>query len=295
MKIFLRNLEGWLWISPWLLGLLLFVIGPMITSLIWSFSSYDIVNPARFIGIDNYLGMVDDYLVIKSLKNTIYFAGVSVPLSLVLGLVLAIIVNQNVRGISIWRTVYYLPAIVSTVAYAQLWRFLLNRDYGLINNFLGSVGIDGPNWFSPRWIIPAFILLSVWTLGGSMIINLAGLQSIPTELYDAAKVDGADSLQLLRHVTLPMMTPVIFYNLIMGIIAAMQSFTTFFIITSDPGNWMTPSEIGMVYMVYLYKVAFYLFQMGYGSALAWVMFIIILVLTIIVFKSSKSWVYYGGS
>ena len=210
---------------------------------------------------------------------------------MVLGLVLAIIVNQNVRGISIWRTVYYLPAIVSTVAYAQLWRFLLNRDYGLINNFLGSVGINRAELvlasLDHTRIYPAQRL----DVGRLDDFNLAGLQSIPTELYDAAKVDGADSLQLLRHVTLPMMTPVIFYNLIMGIIAAMQSFTTFFIITSDPGNWMTPSEIGMVYMVYLYKVAFYLFQMGYGSALAWVMFIIILVLTIIVFKSSKSWVY----
>ena len=291
---FFRNLEGWLWISPWLIGLFLFVIGPMMTSLYWSFASYDIVNSPTWIGLENYKIIFHDPLVATSLKNTIYFAGISVPLGLFLGLLLAILVNQNVRGVSVWRTVYYLPAIVATVAYAQLWRFLLMRDYGLINNVLAVFGIEGPNWFSPTWIIPAFIMLSIWTLGASMIVNLAGLQSIPTELYDAAKVDGASGWRLLWNITLPMMTPVIFYNLVLGIIAAMQSFTTFFIITSDPSNWMTPSEIGMVYMVYLYKIAFFLFQMGYASALAWILFGIILILTLIVFRSSSSWVHYGG-
>ena len=291
---FVRNLEGWLWISPWLLGLLLFVIGPMIISLYWSFTRYDIVNPPRWIGFENYKNLLEDPLVWKSLKNTAYFAGISVPLGLLLGLLLAVLVNQNVRGVSFWRTIYYLPAITAVVAYAQLWRFLLNRDYGLVNNSLSAIGIPGPNWFSPTWIIPAFIMMSIWTLGGSMIINLAGLQSIPTELYDAAKVDGANGGQLLRHITIPMMTPVIFYNLIMGIIGASQSFTTFFVVTSDPGNWMMPSEIGMVYMVYLYKNAFFLFRMGYGSALAWVLFIIILVLTLLVIKSASAWVHYSS-
>ncbi len=289
-----RNLEGWAWISPWLIGMVVFIVGPMITSFYWAFTSYDIVNPAKWVGLKNYVNLVQDPLVYKSLVNTFYFAGVSVPLGLFLGLLLALLVNQNVRGISFWRTVYYLPAITATVAYAQLWRFLLMRDYGLVNNVLAMFGIQGPNWFSPRWIIPAFIMMSIWGVGGSMIINLAGLQSIPTELYDAAKVDGASGWRLLRHITLPMMSPVIFYNLVMGIIGAMQSFTTFFIITSDPGNWGVPSEIGMVYMVYLYRNAFFLFRMGYGSALAWVLFVIILGLTLLVFRSASRWVYYAG-
>ena len=290
---FRRNLEGWVWISPWVIGVLLFTIGPMVTSFYWSFTSYDIVNPAKWTGLANYLDLFSDPLVAKSLRNTAYFAGVSVPLGLFLGLLLALLVNQNVRGISFWRTVYYLPAITSSVAYTLLWRFLLDRDYGLINHVLGLLGIKGPSWFTPRWIIPAFILMSIWGVGGSMIINLAGLQSIPTELYDAAKVDGAGGGRLLRHITLPMMSPVIFYNLVMGIIGAMQSFTAFFVMTSDASNWMVPSEIGMVYMIYLYRNAFFMFRMGYGSALAWVLFVIILVLTLLVFRSARLWVHYS--
>jgi multiple sugar transport system permease protein len=287
-----RNLEGWLWVSPWVAGMLLFTIGPMLVSFYWSFTLYDIVNPPRWYGLGNYAEIFRDPLFWKSAKNTLYFAGLSVPLGLVLGLLLALLVNQNLRGVSFWRTIYYLPAITAAVAYAQLWRFLLSRDFGLVNTVLEGAGIPGPNWFGPTWIIPAFIVMSIWTVGGSMIINLAGLQSIPTDLYDAAKVDGATSLGLLRYVTLPMMTPVIFYNLVVGIIGASQAFTSFFILTSDPGNWGVPSEIGMVYMVYLYKNAFYLFRMGFSSALAWVLFVVILALTLIVFKSSSSWVHY---
>jgi len=187
--------------------MLIFILGPMIVSFYWSFTSYEMVRPAKWIGLRNFAEMLRDPLMGKALVITFYYAGVSIPLGLVLGLLLAIIVNQNVRGVSVWRTIYYLPDITSTVAYAKLWNFLLQRDYGLVNNVLAMVGIKGPNWFSPNWIIPAFIMLSIWTVGGSMIINLAGLQSIPTELYDAAKVDGAAGWRLLRHITLPMMSP----------------------------------------------------------------------------------------
>ena len=289
-----RNLEGWLWTSPWIIGMLAFTLIPMVTSFYWAFTSYDIVNPPKWVGLKNYADLLSDPLVTKSLLNTLYFAGVSVPLGLVLGLLLALLVNQNVKGISFWRTIYYLPAVTATVAYALLWKFLLDRDYGVINTAMGLVGIQGPSWFSARWIMPAFIMMSVWTVGGSMIINLSGLQSIPTELYDAAKVDGASGVRLLRHITLPMMSPVIFYNLLMGIIGAMQSFTTFFVLTSDPNNSQVPSEIGMVYMVYLYRNAFFLFRMGYGSALAWLLFVIILILTLFVFRTARSWVHYPG-
>lgn len=289
---FLRNLRGLLWVSPRIVGMLLLTAIPMVISFYWSFASYDIVNPARWVGLKNYSEMLRDPLVIKSLSNTLYYAGVAVPLGLFLGLLLALIVNQNVRGISFWRTIYYLPAVTAGAAYAKLWRFLLQRDYGLINNALAMVGIQGPSWFSPKWIMPAFILMSIWTVGGSMLINLAGLQSIPTELYDAAKVDGARGWRLLRHITLPMMSPVIFFNLVMGLIRAFQSFTAFFILTS--GDWGIPSEIGMVYMLYLYRNAFFLFRMGYGCALAWLLFVIIMLMTLLVFRSSKAWVYYGG-
>ncbi|MCC7353620.1 MAG: sugar ABC transporter permease [Anaerolineae bacterium] len=294
-KEFYRNLEGWLWISPWIIGVLIFTLGPMLISLYWSFTSYDIVQAPRWIGIRNYTDMLKDEWVRKALFNTFYYAGVSIPVGLVLGLLLAILVNQNVRGISFWRTVYYLPAITATAAYAQLWKFLLISDYGLVNNVLGLIGITGPNWGAPKWIMPAFIMMSIWTVGGSMIINLAGLQSIPTELYDAAKVDGAAGWRLLRHITLPMMSPVIFYNLVMGIIGALQAFTIFFIFTFtfDYVN-IGLGETGMVYMIYLYRNAFFQFRMGYGAALAWVLFVIILVLTLLVFKSSSSWVHYSG-
>jgi len=295
-KEFQRNLEGWLWISPWLLGMAFFIIGPMVISFYWSFTNYQMVLPPQWVGLRNYTEMLKDPLIAKSLINTFYFAFVSVPLGLFLGLLLALIVNQNVRGISFWRTVYYLPAVTATVAYAQLWRYILHREWGVLNNLLLTFGIVGPNWFSPKWVIPAFIMMSLWTVGGSMIINLAGLQSIPTELYDAAKVDGAGGLRLLRHITLPMMSPIIFYNLIMGIIAAMQSFTSFFVILSDMGYTIQvpPGEIGLIFMVYLYRNAFWEFRMGYGSAMAWVLFVIILVLTLLVFKSSSSWVHYAG-
>ncbi|MCC7353619.1 MAG: sugar ABC transporter permease [Anaerolineae bacterium] len=295
-KELMRDLEGWLWISPWLLGMLLFIIGPMIISFYWSFTNYQMVLPPKWVGLRNYADMLQDPLIAKSLINTFYFAFVSVPLGLFLGLLLALIVNQNVRGISFWRTVYYLPAITAVVAYAQLWRYILHREWGALNNFLLTFGIIGPNWFSPKWVIPAFIMMSLWTVGGSMIINLAGLQSIPTEMYDAAKVDGAAGFRLLRHITLPMMSPIIFYNLVMGIIAAMQSFTSFFVLLSDLGYTIQapPGEIGLIFMVYLYRNAFWEFRMGYGSAMAWVLFVIILVMTLLVFRSSSSWVHYAG-
>ena len=290
----MRELEGWLWASPRILGMLLFTIIPMAMSFYWSFTSYDIVNRAEWIGLLNYKDMLVDAMVARTLLNTFYYAGIAVPLGLLLGLLLALVVNQNVRGVSFWRTIYYLPAVTAGAAYARLWRFLLMKDFGLVNTVLEMIGIQGPNWFSSTWIIPAFILTSIWTVGGSMIINLAGLQSIPTELYDAAKVDGARALRLLRHITLPMMSPVIFYNLVMGLIGAMQSFSTFYIMLGGGSSLTGPSDIGMVYMLYLYRSAFLMYQMGYGCALAWVLFVVILLLTLLIFRSSSTWVYYQG-
>jgi multiple sugar transport system permease protein len=287
------EVEGWLWASPWVIGVLAFTVIPMALSFYWSFTSYEIVNPSRWIGLQNYISMLSDPFVAQSLGRTFYYAGVAVPLGLILGLGLALLVNQNVRGISFWRTIYYLPAITAVAAYARLWQFLLDRDYGLINNGLALLGIKGPTWFSPNWIIPAYILMSIWTVGGSMIVNLAGLQSVPTELYDAAKVDGATGPRLIWNITLPMISPVIFYNLVMGIIGAMQSFAAFYILTGG-GGLSAPSEVGMVYMLYLYRNAFLLFRMGYGCALAWLLFLIILILTIIVFRSGQAWVHYEG-
>jgi multiple sugar transport system permease protein len=180
------------------------------------------------------------------------------------------------------------------VAYAVLWKWMLSRDYGVINSILGTVGIKAIDWLSdPYWIIVAFVMTSLWGVGGSMVINLAGLQGIPTDLQDAARVDGAGPLQVFRHVTWPMMTPVLFYNLIIGIVGAMQSFTFFFTQTQGWGN-VSYTDVGSVYMIYLYRVAFQLYRMGYGSAMAWVLFAIILVLTLLVVRTSRRWVYYEG-
>jgi multiple sugar transport system permease protein len=204
----------------------------------------------------------------------------------------AVLLNQKVKGVAVWRSIYYLPAVTPVVAYALLWRWMLSKDFGLINAILDNFGISAVNWLGhPRWIMVAFVFAGLWTIGSSMIINLAGLQGIPTDLYDAARVDGASFIQRFRSVTLPMMSPVLFYNVVMGIVGAMQSFSFFFVITQGTGN-MQYTDIGAVYMVQLYRVAFMKFRMGYASAMAWFMFFIIVGLTLLVMRVSKNLVYY---
>jgi len=285
----LETLHGWLFASPWLIGLCLFFLGPMLWSIGLSFTSYDIVEPPSFVGLGNYLEMLGDPLILQSLRVTTVFALLSVPLNLLLGLGVALLLNQKVRGIAFWRTMFYLPSIVSGVAVAFLWQWLFNGRFGLINYLLAFFfGIDGPNWLDDtRTVLFAFVIMSAWSVGGSMLINLAALQGVPTARYDAAMIDGADAWQRFRHITVPTISPVIFYNLIMGIIAALQSFTLFFVMTGGGPNNATTT-----FMLYLYREAFVSLRMGYGSAMAWLLFVYLAVLTAGVFRLSSRWVHY---
>jgi len=278
-------------VSPWIIGFIVFVAGPMVASLIFSLTSYDIVHPTVFLGASNYARMfTGDPLFWKSLRVTMTYALVAVPLDLLAGFTLAFMLNAKVPGISVWRTLYYVPSVVAGVAVAILWLSLLNPRFGIVNWVLSWFGIRGPGWLSSTdWALPALIVMSLWGVGGGMIIYLAGLQGIPTTLYDAAQVDGANAWNRLIHVTLPMMTPIIFFNLVMGVIGTFQYFTNAYVMTRGG-----PADATLFYNLYLYQNAFNYMKMGYASALAWVLFVIVLLLTLLIFRSSAAWVYYEG-
>jgi len=288
-----RREEMWAYIlvSPWIIGFIVFVAGPMVASLIFSLTSYDIVHPTVFLGASNYARMfTGDPLFWKSLRVTMTYALVAVPLDLLAGFTLAFMLNAKVPGISVWRTLYYVPSVVAGVAVAILWLSLLNPRFGIVNWVLSWFGIRGPGWLSSTdWALPALIVMSLWGVGGGMIIYLAGLQGIPTTLYDAAQVDGANAWNRLIHVTLPMMTPIIFFNLVMGVIGTFQYFTNAYVMTRGG-----PADATLFYNLYLYQNAFNYMKMGYASALAWVLFVIVLLLTLLIFRSSAAWVYYEG-
>jgi multiple sugar transport system permease protein len=284
-------LTFYLLISPWLLGLLLFVLGPMIASLFISFTRWDLLSPAKFVGLQNYEKMFTrDPLFWQSLKVTVIYTVVYVPLELVGGLVLALLMNQKLRFRGVFRTIYYLPSVLPGVAFVVLWMWILNPDVGLINTLLSYVGIQGPRWLAdPQWALPALLMMSLWGLGRSMVIYLASLQGIPQHLYEAAAIDGAGTWQAFWKITLPMLTPTIFFNLVLSLISTFQTFTSAFVAT-DGG----PLDSTLFYVLYLFRQAFQFFNMGYASALAWVLFLIILVLTLLVVRSADRWVYYEG-
>ncbi len=283
---------AYFFISPWIIGLIIFTAGPMLASLYFSFSEYNILDAPQWLGLENYRDLISDPLFWKSLQVTVYFASLALPLGLIFGFFLAVLLNQKVAGVNVWRTIYYLPSVIAGVAVALLWVRLFNPRIGLVNPMLAKIGIDGPGWLQdPQWSIPSLVIMSLWGVGGSMIIYLAGLQGVPTTLYDAAKVDGANLWQRFRHVTLPMVTPVIFYNLVMGLIAAFQYFTEVYVATSGEGG---PVRSTLFYNLYLYQNAFKYFDMGTASAMAWILLLIVLALTALVFRSSDVWVYYEG-
>jgi len=283
-------LAGYLFIAPWLVGFLVLVLGPVIASFYFSLTDYEIVKSPVFVGLDNYREMAHDDLVWQALKVTAIYVAVSTPLSLALSFAVALLMNQRVRGLGLWRTVYYLPNLVPIVASTMLWLWIFDPQFGLLNTLLAKVGIDGPLWLqSNRWALPSLILMSLWGIGGPMLIYLAGLQGIPTDLYEAVAVDGGGALAKLRTVTIPMMTPVIFYNLVLGMIAGSQVFAQPFIMTGGGPRYGT-----LFYVLYLYQNAFQYFRMGYASALAWFLFLVLLVLTIVLFRWSTLWVFYEG-
>ncbi|WP_235886095.1 carbohydrate ABC transporter permease [Paenibacillus cymbidii] len=283
-------MKGLLFISPWLIGFIAFTLIPFALSIYYSFTTYDIINSPRWTGMSNFNNLLHDSLFWKALYNTMFYTIFSVPLSVVAGIILALILNMKVKGIGIYRTIFYLPTIVPIVASSLLWQWLFDSQFGVINSLLYFFGIEGPGWLvDPHWSKPALILMGLWGVGGAMVIYLAGLQDVPQEMYESAELDGCTWRQKIYYITLPMITPVIFFNLIMGLIGSFQYFTESYIITEGG-----PNDSTLFYSLYLYKNGFTYFHMGYASAMAWVLFLVILVSTIVVFKSSARWVYYGG-
>lgn len=283
---------GWVYASPWVVGFLLLTVGPMLFSLAMSFTDYNMFTPPTFIGLENYARMFRvDHLVWTSLWVTTKYALLSVPLNLVLGFLLALLLNQKVFALGIWRTIFYLPAVLSGVAVLILWLLLLNPDFGMINSLLKGIGIQGPRWLGDTdWALPSLVLMGLWGAGQGMLIYLAGLQGIPTELYEAATVDGAGDWTKFFRITIPMMSPVIFFNTVMGIIGALQTFESAYIMTKGGPAWAT-----YFFMLHLYTTAFEELRMGYASGLAWVLFIYILLLTLLVFRFGSAYVYYESA
>lgn len=289
-KALRRNLDGWLFASPWIIGFILWTLGPMLASLYMAFTEWDLVSPPKWVGLANIKAMFSDELVAQALKVTTIYAITSVPLHLIFGMLLALLLNARIKGLRFYRTAFYLPSVLSGVAVALLWRWLFSGEFGLFNMLLSYVGIRGPSWLGdPAWALPSLVLMSLWGVGAGAIIYLAGLQGIPTDLYEAAEVDGARGWDRFWAITIPMMTPVLFFQLVTGLIAALQIFTQAFIMT-DGG----PNNATLFLLLYLYRNAFQYFRMGYASALAWVLFAYILVLTLILFRSSNLWVFYEG-
>jgi len=279
---------GLTFISPWVIGFIIFLAVPIVASIVLSFTEYDVLHPARWVGIKNYISLIiDDPLFWKSLWNTTFML-LEVPLGMAVGLAVALLLNAKLKGIALYRTVFYLPAVVPLVASAILWIWILQPSSGLINSTLRLFGIEGPLWLqSPLWSKPSIILMTLWGAGSGMVVWLAGLQGIPDVLYEAAEIDGAGRWGKFLHVTLPMLSPYIFYNLVMGIIGTFQIFTKAYIMTQGG-----PVDSTLFYVYHLFNNAFRYFRMGYASAMAWILFIIILVFTLIQIKLSRSWVYY---
>jgi ABC-type sugar transport system permease subunit/ABC-type glycerol-3-phosphate transport system substrate-binding protein len=297
-----RKMErtGWLFISPWVIGFLGLTLGPMLVSLLLSMTKWTGMTPmgqAQFVGIDNYVHLAKfDQDILESLRVTAYYAILAVPLGQIAALAVALLMNTSVRGITAFRTIYYVPTLVGGVTMATIWLWLFDKDYGLINHTLSPIahlfGTTPPDWLhedAARWAVPAFVIMSLWTVGGGMLTYLAALKNVPGSLYEAAKIDGAGPVNRFFTVTLPMISPLILFNLIMAIIGSFQVFSQVYVMTNGG-----PKNLTLFYVLYLYRQAFQFQNMGYASALAWLLFMLVLVLTGIVMRSSRSWVYYEG-
>ena len=284
-----ESIEFYLAISPWLVGFVLFTGGPVLFSLVMSFTNWTGLTTMKWVGLGNFIRLfTDDRLFWDTVRNTFYYSFGSVSLGTLGALSVAVLLNQKVPGVSVFRTLYYLPSVTTGVAVAIMWLWIFNPSIGLLNYMLSWVGIKGPGWLgSTDWAMPAFILMSLWGIGGNMVVLLAGLQGIPVSLYEAARIDGASRWHELRHVTFPMLSPVLFYVVVISIIGSFQTFTNVYVMTRGG-----PGTSTLVYEMYLFQNAFEFLKMGYGSALAWVFFAIILGLTAIQFRIGSQWVYY---
>ena len=282
--------DGYLFILPWVFGFIIFTAGPMLASLYISFTRWEIVTPSVWVGGAQYVKLFNDDRFWLSLYNTSYYVFVGVPLHLFFALLAALAVNMNLRGIHFFRTAYYVPSLTPVVANSILWVWIFHPDWGLANAFLEWIGLEGLYWLQdPRLAKPALIIMSFWSIGGQMVILLAGLKGIPMELYEAAAIDGANWWSRFWRVTLPLLTPALFFNLIIAIIGAFQVFTQAYIMTEGGPNYST-----LFYLLYLFRAAFENFRMGYASAMAWVLFIIVLTFTALQFMLSDRWVFYEG-
>jgi len=286
---FRETFTAYAFISPWIAGFLLFMGGPIVASFVLSFFRWKMISAPKFIGLLNYVNMfTTDQLFRISIGVTFKFLLISVPLSQALAIFLAVLLNQKVRLTGYWRTAFYLPAIVSGVAGAVLWRWMYHQQFGVFNNLLEMLGVVGPNWLiSKAWVMWALVIKSLWNVGVPMVIYLAALQAMPKQLYEAAEIDGAGEGAKFFNITLPMLTPVIFFNVVMGIISGIQTFTEPYVMTGGG-----PDNTTLFLGLHLYQSAFSYLKMGYASAMAWIMFLIIFVLTIIQFRLGRLWVYY---
>ena len=283
-----KAVAGYIFISPFMLGFLLWFLIPAATAGWLAFQDWNLLGPPKWAGLANFQKLGSDELLWQSLKVTTIYTLVSVPVSLLLGFALALLLNTSVRGITVFRTIFYLPSIVPAVANAVLWVWIFNTEFGLANAGLNALGFSKIKWLQePEWALPAMIIVALWGFGGGMVIYLAGLQGIPRSFYEAADIDGAGRWAKLRHITIPLMSPVLFFNLIIGIIGSYQGFTQARLITNGG-----PQNATLVYVLYLYRVAFENLKMGYAAALAWLLFALIMVLTLFVFKYIGSRVYY---
>jgi len=282
---------GYLFISPWLIGFIVFFIGPIIASFVLSFTQWNIVGTPEWIGFKNYVDIfTSDPRFVKAVQVTLTYAVIYLPLEVICGIGLAVLMNQKLRGIGLFRTLYYMPYVVPQVAAALVWVWMLNARYGVVNTVLGWVGIEGPNWLgSPAYILTSLTMIALWGVGGSSVIYLAGLQNIPEVFYEAATVDGANRVQKFLRITLPLLSPTIFFQVVLGLIGVFQTFTPAYIAAGATGG---PLQSGLFYMLYLYNRGFETLRMGYASALAWILTVFILIVTVLVLRSSRYWVYY---
>jgi multiple sugar transport system permease protein len=285
------NRAGYLFLLPWLVGLFAFTLGPMVASLYLSMTDYNLIQTPNFVGLENYLRMLDDARLHQSLRVTFTYVLVGVPLQLALALAIALLLDKGMRGLAIYRSIFYLPSMLGgSVAIALLWRQIFGTT-GLVNQVLQAFGVDATTgWVSdPDYALWTLILLHVWTFGSPMVIFLAGLRQIPVMYYEAAALDGAGRMSKFRRITLPLLSPIIFFNLVLQIIGAFQAFTQAYVVSNGTGG---PSDSTLFYTLYLYERGFTNFQMGYASAMAWLLLIIIAIFTAINFFASKYWVFY---
>lgn len=303
-----ENLTGYLFVSPWIVGFLFLMGGPILFSLYLSFTEWNGIggiDSIQWVGLGNFKQLGQDTRFAQSVYNTFIYTVASVPLTMMGGIIIALLMNQKLKSIAVFRTIFYLPSVTAGVASAFLWFYIFQPQYGLLNYTIENIGklldfffgriypiaLQGPQWLvSPKWVKTAYVIMSLWGIGGGMIIYLAGLQGIPEQLYEAADIDGASTVQQFFNVTLPMLSPVIFFNMILSVVGSFQVFTQAFILSGGTGS---PADSALFFVLYIYQTGFNFHHFGYASALAWVLFVIILLATLVQFKFS-GWVYYEG-